>query len=84
LFQDSTNEKPINEAEFSSLDLSKHVFTSEDDIKILTRAENILQATKRQLTDLQMAMTCEKEEFQVETDPFTLSFSRLADLHSSF
>jgi hypothetical protein len=85
LFQDSTHaNKPVNGFDFSSLDLSKSMFTSEDHTKILMQADNLLHVTKRQLLDLQMAMTYEEEKFQVESNPPTSSFSRLVDLHSSF
>jgi hypothetical protein len=85
LFQDSTNaDKPVNEFNFSSLDLSKSVFTSEDHTKILMQADRLLHATKRQLLDLQMVTTCEEEKLKVESNPAALSFSRLVDLHYSF
>jgi len=85
LFQDSTTaNNSVNDFDFSSLDLSKSVFTSEDQTKILTQADNLLQATKRQLLDLQMAMKCEEIKFQVENNPTTSSFSRLVDLDASF
>jgi len=84
LLQDSTPaNNSVNEFDFSSLDLNKSMFTSEDHTKILMQADNLLQTTKRQLLDLQMAMKCEEETFQVENNP-TTSFSRLVDLHTSF
>jgi len=66
------------------LDLSKAMFTSEDHTKILMQADNLLQTTKGQLLDLQMAMKCEEKKFQVENNPTSSSFSRLVDLHASF
>jgi len=85
LFQDSTTvNNSINEFDFSSLDLSKSVLTSEDHTKILLQADNLVQTTKRQLLDLQMAMKYEEETFQVENNPTTSSLSRLVDLHASF
>jgi hypothetical protein len=85
LFQDSTTaNNSVNEFDFSSLDHSKSVFTSEDHTKILMQADNLLQATKRQLFDLQTAMKCEEKMFQVENNPTTSSFSRLVDLDASF
>jgi len=48
------------------------------------QADNLLQTTKCQLLDLQMAMKCEEAKFQVENNPSTSSFSRLVDLCASF
>jgi len=85
LFQDSTTvNNSVNELDFSSLGLSKSALTSEDHTKILLQADNLLQTTKRQLLDLQMAMKCEEENFQVKNNPTTSSLSRLVDLHASF
>jgi hypothetical protein len=83
-FQDSTAaSNSVNEFDFSMVDLSKSMFTSEDHTKILMQADNLLQATKRQLLDLQMAMKYEEEKFKIESNPSTSSFSRLVDLHAS-
>jgi hypothetical protein len=85
LFQDSTTaNNSVNEFDFPSLDLSKSMFTSEDHTKILTQADNLLQATKCQLLDMQMAMECEEESFQVESNPSTTLLSRLVDLNANF
>ena len=85
MLQDSTTaNNSVKEFDFSSLDLSKSVLTSEDHTKILMQADNLLQTTKRQLLDLQIAVKCEEEKFQVENNPTTSSFSRLVDTHASF
>jgi hypothetical protein len=85
MLQDSTTaDNSVNEFDFSSQDLSKPMFSSEDHTKILMQADNLLQTTKRQLLDLQMAMKCEEENFQVENSPTKSSFSRLVDLRASF
>lgn len=83
-FQYSTTaSNSVNEFDFNMLDLRKSMFTSEDHTKILMQADNLLQATKRQLLDLQVAMKYEEGKFQIESNPSTSSFSRLVDLHAS-
>jgi hypothetical protein len=85
LFQDSTTtNNSVKKFDFPSLDLSKSMFTSEDHTNILMQADNLLQATKRHLLDMQMAMKCEEEKFQDESNPSTSLFSRLVNLNANF
>jgi hypothetical protein len=82
LFQDSTYaNEPVNVFDFSSLDLGKSMFVSEDHTQILMKADNLLQATKHQLLDLQMTMPFEGKQFRVESRLSESSLSRLAHSH---
>jgi hypothetical protein len=82
LFQDSTNaNEPVNVFDFSSLDLGKSMFASEDHTQILMQADNLLQATKHQLLDLQMTMPFEGKQFRVENRLSESSLYRLVHSH---
>jgi hypothetical protein len=82
LFQDSTNtNERVNVFDFSSLDLGKSMFASEDHTQILMQADNLLQATKHQLLDLQMTMPFEGKQFRAENRLSESSLSRLVHSH---
>jgi hypothetical protein len=83
LFQDFANtNKPVNVFDLSSLDLGKCMFASEDHTKILLQADNLLEATKHQLHDLQMTMPFEREQFSFQKRLSESSLSRL--VHSLY